>query len=304
MIENQTEITENFKNHIQQIGYSKNSQYQIPKCVEEFLNQIKGLNIQKISQQDILNFHEYLQSRPLKRRIGVLSESMINHYLYSLKTFFSWLEQTEQIKYNPISNIKFKRYKTNSREPLSKEQIKQLFEVASTSKEIAVLHLFYSCGLRRTEGENLNINDIHFSKNLLYVRKGKGAKRRVIPITEKVKQELGNYLNNDKLVKPLQVNCKENYKEVCEKAYMVNSMGNRMRGDSYNLILKQIVRKSKIDETIGEEISLHHLRHSIATHLLENGLSIEFVRDFLGHSHLESTQIYAKVFDKQLKELK
>ena len=72
-----------------------------------------------------------------------------------------------------------------------------------------------------------------------------------------------------------------------------------MRGDSYNRALKEIIKRSEIEK----EITLHHLRHSIATHLLENGLSIEFVRDFLGHSHLEATQIYAKVRAKQLKNL-
>jgi integrase/recombinase XerD len=72
-----------------------------------------------------------------------------------------------------------------------------------------------------------------------------------------------------------------------------------MRGDSYNRALKEILKRAEIEKGI----TLHHLRHSIATHLLENGLSIEFVRDFLGHAHLESTQIYAKVKSYQLKNL-
>lgn len=276
------DILEQFTKYIQQIGYSKGSQYQIPNCIKEFLRQVAEPNIKKINQQHILDFYQYLQTRPLKRRTGALSEAMIGHYVFSLKTFFSWLEQTQQIQYNPISNLKFKRPQIRPREPLSQEEISQLFEAAQNSKEIAILHLFYSCGLRRTEAENLNTSDIHFSKNLLYVRAGKGAKRRAIPINEKVKKELESYLINDKL---LMENCKN------KEAYMVNNNGNRIRGDSYNRALKEILKRSEI----GKEITLHHLRHSIATHLLENGLSIEFVRDFLGHSHLESTQIYAKV---------
>jgi integrase/recombinase XerD len=284
------DILQAFTQYILQIGYSKASQYQIPNCIKEFLQQVDGVNIKKISQQDILNFYEYLQSRPLKRRIGALSEAMINHYVFSLKTFFSWLEQTEQIKYNPISNIKFKRPKSNPRKPLSQDEIQTLFNTTKTSKEKALLHLFYSCGLRRTEAENLNVTDIHFTQNILYVREGKGAKRRAIPITEKVKKELENYLNNEKL---LMVNCK------CKEAFMHNQKGNRMSGNSCNVLFKEIVKRSGV----GKEVTLHHLRHSIATHLFENGLSIEFVRDFLGHSHLESTQIYAKVFKYQLKNL-
>ena len=280
------DILQEFTKYIQQIGYSKGSQYQIPNCIKEFLRQVAEPNIKKINQQHILDFYEYLQTRPLKRRTGALSEAMINHYVFSLKTFFSWLEQTQQIKYNPISNIKFKRPQGNPREPLSQKEINQLFENTTTAKETAILHLFYSCGLRRTEAENLNTSDIHFSKNLLYVREGKGAKRRVIPMNEKVKKELENYYNNERT-------------KINEEAFILNRTNERMRGDSYNRVLKEIIKRAEIEK----QITLHHLRHSIATHLLENGLSIEFVRDFLGHSHLEATQIYAKVRAKQLKNL-
>jgi len=279
------DILEQFTKYIQQIGYSKGSQYQIPNCIKEFL-EVTNKSFKNITQSDILNFYEYLQTRPLKRRTGALSEAMINHYVFSLKTFFSWLEQTRQIKYNPISNIKFKRPQGNPREPLSQKEINQLFENTTTAKETAILHLFYSCGLRRTEAENLNTSDIHFGKNLLYVREGKGAKRRVIPMNEKVKKELESYYKNERT-------------KVSEEAFILNRTNERMRGDSYNKALKEILKRAGIEK----EITLHHLRHSIATHLLENGLSIEFVRDFLGHSHLEATQIYAKVKAKQLKNL-
>ena len=279
------DILQEFTKYIQQIGYSKGSQYQIPSCIKEFL-EVVNKSFKNITQQDILDFYEYLQTRPLKRRTGVLSEAMINHYVFSLKTFFGWLEQTGQLKTNPISNLKFKRPKVNTREPLSQQEIKQLFENTITSKEIAILHLFYSCGLRRTEAENLNTNDIHFSKNLLYVREGKGAKRRVIPMNERVKKELENYYNNER-------------KQLNNEAFILNRTSERMRGDSYNRALKEIIKRSEIEK----EITLHHLRHSIATHLLENGLSIEFVRDFLGHSYLETTQIYASVSTKLLKNL-
>jgi len=280
------DILQQFTQYIQQIGYSKGSQYQIPNCIKEFLGHCAQPETSKINQTDILHFYDYLQTRPLKRRTGVLSEAMINHYVFSLKTFFSWLEQTQQIQYNPISNIKFKRLKGNSRAPLSKEEIQQLFEASRTSKETAILHLFYSCGLRRSEAKNLNTADIHFSTNLLYVREGKGAKRRVIPVNEKVKVALETYCHNERT-------------KISEEAFMLNRTNQRMSGDSYNRVLKILLKRTSIEK----EITLHHLRHSIATHLLENGLNIEFVRDFLGHSHLESTQIYAKVFKYQLKKL-
>lgn len=282
----QNEITEKFKTHLQQLGYSKSSTNMLPACVLDFLQYTNTTEAKQINQEQIQSFYEYLQNRKHKRKDEALSETFINHNIYSLRVFLNWLEQTGEIKTNPISNLKFKRPKVNTREPLSQNEIKQLFENACTSKEIAFLHLFYSCGLRRTEAENLNTSDIHFSKNILYIREGKGAKRRAIPINEKVKKELENYYNSERA-------------KVSNEAFILNRTDERMKGNSYNRALKEIIKRTEIQK----EITLHHLRHSIATHLLENGLSIEFVRDFLGHSHLETTQIYAKVFKHQLKKL-
>jgi integrase/recombinase XerD len=278
-------ILQDFTNYIYQIGYSKGTQYQIPHCVKELLEQLVK-PVQQIEQQDILLFYEYLQSRPLKRRTGALSEVMIHHYIFAIKVFFNWLEQTEQITENPMSSLTFTKPTYRPREPLSQDEINQLFKATTTAKETAILHLFYSCGLRRTEAENLNTNDIHFTKNLLYVREGKGAKRRVIPVTEKVAFCLEKYYLKER-------------PKVNEAAFILNVNGNRMKGDQYNNILKKVLKRT----AIKKEISLHHLRHSIATHLLENGLSIEFVRDFLGHSQLETTQLYTKVFNKQIQNL-
>ena len=279
-----------FKNYLLQIGYSKGSQYQIFYCINEFLLRPNLPPLGELKGADILHFYDYLQTRPLKKRTGALSEVMINHYIYALKVFFSWLETTEQIKENPISSLRFKKPNYNPREPLSQDEIKQLFKATTTNKEKALLHLFYSCGLRRTEAENLNTADIHFTQSLLYVREGKGAKRRVIPINKKVKTALESPLNPPR--------------GTFSEAYMLNAKGNRMSGASYNKLLKQIISRMENPPLEGREaVTLHHLRHSIATHLLENGLSIEFVRDFLGHSVLETTQIYTKVFKHQLKDL-
>ena len=112
---------------------------------------------------------------------------MISHYVYALRTFFTWLEVTEGLDYNPISGLKFRRPRQNVREPLTTEEVQALFTAATTLKQRALLHLFYSCGLRRSEGEALNKADVHFRDGLLYVREGKGAKRRVIPMPQKRK---------------------------------------------------------------------------------------------------------------------
>lgn len=282
---------QDFRNYLQQLGYSKSSVYMLPECIKDFFEYHNTEAAQSIRQQHIISFIEYLQIRPHKKKEGGLSESYIYHHVYALKVFFSYLEETGQIKYNPISVMKFKRPKHNTRQPLTKEEINQLFDAAQSLKETAILHLFYSCGLRRSEAVELNTKDIHFKSCLLYVREGKGHKRRAIPMTMKVSESLENYW--------LQERSDSQRKAKDPEAFILNRVGHRMRGDGYNKMLKNIVEKSGI----ARLCTLHHLRHSIATHLLENGLNIENVRDFLGHSYLESTQIYAKVNKLQLKNL-
>lgn len=281
-----------FKEYLHQVGYGTGTREMLPRLVEEFLEQQRITDIQMVEQEQVKAFYAYLQDRPLKRRTGFLSEMMIAHYVYELKTFFSWLEVTERIDYNPISCIKFKRARGNSREPISVAEVRELFNAAETLKETAILHLFYSLGLRRSEGEELSTSDVKFKEQLLYVREGKGAKRRVVPMTEPVAKSLESYYLNER--------CNASVKRVKdESAFILNTTGGRMSGDGYNRVLKAITERSGI----GKEIMLHHLRHSIATHLLQGGMKLEQVRDFLGHTLLETTQIYAKPDREQLKLL-
>lgn len=290
-----TSIVSQFRSYLYQVGYSEGAQYMLPACVSEFLAQQQITDISYIEQERVSAFYEWLQTRPLKRRSGALSESMIGQYMYALRTFFGWAEITGQIDYNPISGIKFRRLGKRTREPLSLQEIKQLFEAATTLKQTALLHIFYSCGLRRSEGEALNINDIYFKNQLLYVREGKGARRRVVPLTARVAADLEAYY--------LQERCGSAVKNVKdEDAFMLNQRGTRLQGEGYIKLLKRIIAGSPLG-TGGIEITLHHLRHSIATHLLQGGMSLEYVRDFLGHLCLESTQIYAKLAAGQLKGL-
>lgn len=275
-----------------QAGYSETTQKMLPACTREFLAQQQITEINNTRQGQVKDFYAWLQTRPLKHRSGTLSEMMIHHYVYALKTFFGWLEITGQIRYNPISGMKFKKPEQNSRKPLNKEEVSRLFEAAQSGRERAVLHLFYSCGLRRSEGEALNTGDMHYKEQLLYVRSGKGARRRVVPMPAAVAAALETYW--------LQERCGYSAKKVKDQdAFMLNRIGNRMSGPGYNDLFKVLAGRAGL----SPEITLHHLRHSIATHLLQDGMNLEQVRDFLGHHCLETTQIYAKPAATQLKLL-
>jgi integrase/recombinase XerD len=272
-----------------QVGYSEGTRRMLPACASEFLQQQQITDIRRTRPDQVRAFYRWLQERPLKRRSGALSEMMIHHYVYALKTFFTWLEITAQIDYNPISGLVFRRPVQNVRHPLSREEIGQLFTAATGLKERALLHLFYSCGLRRSEGEALNTTDVRFREQLLYVRAGKGAKRRVVPMPAAVTTDLETYW--------LQERCSYMARQVKDAdAFMLNRVGNRMSGASYNTLFKALAGRAGL----SGEITLHHLRHSIATHLLQSGMRLEQVRDFLGHSFLETTQLYARPSAEQL----
>jgi integrase/recombinase XerD len=284
-----TSILKDFAAWLYQVGYSKGMRHMLPACVKEFVEQQRITSALYIETEQVQAFYGWLQTRPLKKRSGALSEMMIHHYVYGLRTFFSWLEITEQIDYNPISGMKFRRPTQNKRHPLTKEEVGQLFASATSLKETTVLHLFYSCGLRRSEGESLNIADVRYKERLLYVPAGKGAKRRVVPVTIAVAKALESYW--------LQERCTSQVKKVKdEDAFILNQVGGRMSGEGYNDLFKRLAAKAGL----GEGITLHHLRHSIATHLLQSGMGLEYVRDFLGHGFLETTQIYAQPDPKQL----
>ena len=285
----QTRLRE-FSDYLSHTGYGKSTCYMLPECVKDFLEYHNTAEVNEFATGHINQYYEWLQVRPHKKKSGGLSEQYIHHHIYALKVFFNWLEETGQIVCNPMSILRFKSPEGNPRQPLSQEEIRHLFDAARSLKEKAVLHLFYSCGLRRSEGEALSIRDVHFKKQMLYVREGKGAKRRAVPMPERVSMELESYYLSERITLA-------RVKDT--EAFILNRVGLRMRGTGYNKLLKTILQRTELNN----EITLHHLRHSIATHLLESGLELEKVRDFLGHSHLETTQIYTKIHPDQLKKL-
>lgn len=281
-----TRLIEKFRKYLVQLGYSKTSVYMLPSLIIEFLLYTgKGPYPEKITTTDIDKFMEHLDTRPLKNREGILSGSMKNHYTGAIRKFFIWLEHEGVITENPVSNYEFKRYANGSRQPLSQSEILRLFEAAENYKEKSLLHLFYSCGLRRTEAVLLQITDIDFKKKFLYVREGKGSKRRVIPITGTAKRDFYMYLSKER-------------PEKTANEFIIGYMGKGMNGNMMNRVIQRIGFKAGIEKIF----SLHHLRHSIATHLLEQGLQIEYVKNFLGHRGLESTAIYTKVKKSSMKD--
>jgi len=274
--------TDAFRHHLNRLGYSEPLTKQLPELLKDFLT-YANKPLETITAEDIKTYHTYLQERPNKKTPGGLSESYISHHIYALKLYFHWQQESGILETNPMSVLHFPSPKHPPRQILTRTEITILYESCENYKEQALLSLFYGCGLRRSEGVALNLNDLHLRSHMLYVREGKGAKRRAVPVSETVKTDLWNYITKERISRDT-------------TAVITNCHGRRSTGDVLNKMLKRILKRTDIPQGI----TLHNLRHSIATHLLESGLSVDYVREFLGHANLETTQIYTHINNKQL----
>ena len=260
-----------------------------------YLEQLSIKDLREVSPKEITEYYNYLKTRPNSRGSGTLSQSMQHMHLWGLRVLFSFLLAEGSIDANPLSILRFPKPQKKERAVLTLGEIERLYHVSESYRDRALLGLFYGCGLRKSEVEVLNVKDVSFRGKLVYVRSGKGKQRRVVPVAEKVMEDLREY-NYQERVHVL-------HKQGStigspQRAFLLNKNGSRMRGQSFWRRLRYLVLKAEINHP--ERITLHSLRHSIATHLLDSGVSVEQVRDFLGHACLESTQVYTRVGRKFL----
>ena len=276
-----------FRKELQNLGYSKGVVNNYPKYAQSLINYTKTEAI-TITENQIKEYYQYLQTKPNQRRKGIISPSHIHSNLLAIRLFFEYLQRIGKIKRNPYT-LKVKSPIKTTRNILTQEEILLLYKTAQNLEETILLHLCYGCGLRRSEAQDLNIKDVNFEQKLLFVRKGKGKKRRVIPLTEKITIDLQDYYKQNQW-----------YRNENQESFLINIQGNRITGTTIYETFKKLLQKTKIN-TSDKNICLHSLRHSIATHLLENEMSIEMVRNFLGHQNLKTTQIYTRVTNLKLK---
>lgn len=231
-------------------------------------------NSSEISNEDLIEFNnKYI----LKNR---LSASFQNQVVNAVKLF---CRITENKKLDPelIHRPKRARVLPNV---LSKEEVKAILSALKNLKHKAMLSLIYSCGLRRGELLNLKLNDVDSKRHLLIVRQAKGKKDRIVPLSEKMLSLLREY-----------------YKAYKPKEWLFEGQNGEDQYDERSLanVLKQAVQKSKITKPV----SLHWLRHSYATHLLENGTDLRYIQEILGHSRSRTTEIYTHVCDNSIRKV-
>lgn len=285
-------LADEYKNHIVIVGYGGQSKKtSMPNLVIWFLlwlNQ-KGIqSIKKVKAKTIVDYYEHLLEIPNKRKPGGLSSSYIGHHLFSLKVLFDYLVNTNIINSSPVSLPKFIITRANPREIATLEEIKQMYKACETYRDRCILSLGYGCAMRRREIEQFKINHVKINQGFLFVVMGKNYKNRIIPFVDYVKNDLQKYLIDERYKY-----CNHNTQEYIG-SFLINNHGRAMQGEDMNERLKYLINKTGNKELIGKNITMHCLRHSLATHLLDAGAEIEFVSKLLGHATLDTIEIYSR----------
>ena len=241
-------------------------------------------NVEDIHSINRMNINAYV--RTLRER--KLAPTSVIRKVASLRGFFKWATSSGILEKNPAATLE--QPKTPQRLPkvVSVKEIDEMLHNNLTPLEHVMMELLYSCGLRVSELVNLKLNDIDLSSK--YVRCfGKGSKERIIPIGEQAKMMLIEYFpTRDLLIKKYNLTTKN---------LLIKDNGHFVtRQDVYNFIHAQ-------GKLIHKNISPHTLRHSFATHLLENGADLRVVQELLGHSDVSTTQLYTHISKKRLKEV-
>ena len=298
-------IEKSFMEWLEALGYSWQGVYYMPIQVRGLLNYLEGHNKAELTDITAEVIKEYYQVVLKQRKnymhgAGTLGSKHLNKNLQALRKFVEYLRQTSKLQI-PLLNIKQEEIIDNKPTVLTEDEIAQLYKATQKpyerkrhykSEEVygalqyrdrAMLSIFYGCGLRRNEGYFLDVADIRLESALIHVRKGKGSKERFVPVSKKGMEHISAYQYE---ARPLLVTDKK------EGAFFLTQHGKRLGGQMLMLCLQNLAARTNDTTLQQKQIGLHTLRHSIATHLLARGMNLEKIKDFLGHSSLESTQIY------------
>jgi integrase/recombinase XerD len=283
-------LLQGFEKWLRTLEYAESTVYVSVNYLRDFFAYLKKQDIKdisRISKQVIRSYYAYLQRRKNKKQTGSLSQNYIISNINALRRFGKYLQATGGQVLE--IDLQVPTQQLDNRIILTPGEITSLYRCCDNDilgiRDRAILSIYYGCGLRRNEGQGLDVNDILLKERLVYVQKGKGYKERYVPMSETVKEDLQNYIC---VAREHLKSFKPDHKET---ALLLSIRVKRMHGNSI------ITRLQKLVKTAGlpSETGLHTLRHSIATHLLQSGMSLESVSRFLGHRSLESTQIYTHI---------
>jgi integrase/recombinase XerD len=254
--------------------YSENTIKTYTEAVKVFLLHYAHKKVEEISNDDLIRFNnDYI----LKKN---LSASYQNQVVNGVKLFFQTIENTN-LKVDLVHRPKRAKALPNV---LSKEEVKAILNAPTNIKHRAMLSVIYSCGLRCGELLELKPAHIDSKRNLIVIKQAKGKKDRIAPLSSKIIDILREYY---KVYKPIK--------------YLFEGIN---KGEAYDArSLQNVLKQSLLKAKINKPVTLHWLRHSYATHLLEAGTDLRYIQEILGHSSSKTTEIYTHVSMKSVQKI-
>ncbi len=244
-------------------------------AIKTFLAFYNDKAVEEIDNLDLIRFNnDYILKKGL-------SSSYQNQLANGIKKFYIIIEHRKM----DVSLIHRPKKEKTLPNVLSKQEVKMILEAHTNIKHRMMLSLIYSCGLRRSELLNLKPSDIDSKRGIVIIRLAKGKKDRIAPLSEKILELLRVY-----------------YKANRPKVYLFEG---QTPGEMYDeRSLQQVLKSALIKAKVAKPVSLHWLRHSYATHLLESGTDLRYIQELLGHKSSKTTEIYTHVSTREIQKIK
>ena len=269
------EALEKFKQYLRSKRYSENTIKTYSEALQSFFSFFNSKSINMITNEDIICYNnDYI----LKNK---LSASYQNQIVNAVKLYFKTIQATK-IEVEKIHRPKRAKVLPNV---LSKEEVKAILNAHDNIKHKMMLSLIYSCGLRCGELLALKPVNIDSKRNLILLKNAKGKKDRIAPLSLKILELLREYYRQYKPITYL---------------FEGQKAGQPYDARSLQLVLKQALKKA----AITKPVTLHWLRHSYATHLLESGTDLRYIQELLGHNSSKTTEIYTHVSTNNIQKIK
>lgn len=266
---------EKFKHYLRSKRYSERTLITYSEALKKFLVFYREKSVTEITNEDVIVYNnEFI----LKNN---LSASYQNQVVNAIKLFFKTVRE-KNIEIDKIHRPKRAKVLPNV---LSKEEVKLILNAHSNIKHKMMLSLIYSCGLRC--GELLSLQPVHIDskRNIVLLKNAKGKKDRIAPLSPKILEMLREY-----------------YTSFRPTTYLFEG---RINGQPYDdRSLQQVLKLALKKAGITKPVSLHWLRHSYATHLLESGTDLRYIQELLGHNSSKTTEIYTHVSTKSIQQIK
>jgi len=287
-------LRQGFAEWLAVLGYAPSSVTNLPRHVTEFLQDQEAsgkYSLSQLSATDATAFIERQQTRIGVRTGQGFSAGHVNKYIQALQLFSRYIRQAG--KSSVGFTLELLEAPASMPVWLTRSEIRRLYAACGEDvlgvRDRAMLSVFYGCGLRLQEGASLEISDVLPGKRMLYVRRGKGYKERYVPIATHSYRDIEIYTRQ---ARP------ELMQQPCSALFIDANKGRPITKQSLYIRIKALVRRAGITKSVGT----HTLRHSIATHLLQGGMSLDRIAAFLGHAVLDSTQLYTHLVNESPKQ--